>query len=539
MGDKTEISRRDFLTRSGNLIKSTAAMQALAGVSLSVLTSGCGSSSAATNNPTNPTQPQPFNAHARPEDWPTDVGEGLSVVILGGGIAGLVSALEMTKLGYNCTILEATDRVGGRVRTIRNGDLVEEIDSTQTCVFDSDEQLYFNAGAARIPHHHELILGYCREFSIPLEPFINENTAARFHSDQSFAGEPKIARQVKSDTQGYIGELLATAINQGSLDDALSTSEKSNLLGLLQQFAGLDTNYNYLGTARAGFPGQQLVGSRERGRSSLDPLNRSALLASEFWQFKLDFFKQINQQATMLQPVGGMDKIPQALALQVADQLIYNAPVVEIRKQTNGVRIVYQNAQGSAQEVTADYCICTIPAPVLANIANDFSDAHQSEIENFVYTKSGKLAFQSERFWENSHNIYGGISWTDQNITQLWYPSHQLGSNAGIIIGGYTFGDTQGDWLADLSPSQRLTQGIEQASKIHSDYADFVTNGISISWPKVPYQLGAWGASSANQLLNGDDNIYFAGEHLSILQGWQEGAVLSAYAAIDQIVNRS
>ncbi|MFT5500665.1 MAG: monoamine oxidase [Woeseiaceae bacterium] len=63
-------------------------------------------------------------------------------------------------------------------------------------------------------------------------------------------------------------------------------------------------------------------------------------------------------------------------------------------------------------------------------------------------------------------------------------------------------------------------------------------HGISISWPKVPFQRGAWGISDAGILLTPDGNIFFAGEHLSMLQGWQEGAILSAYHAIDAIVVR-
>ena len=77
-----------------------------------------------------------------------------------------------------------------------------------------------------------------------------------------------------------------------------------------------------------------------------------------------------------------------------------------------------------------------------------------------------------------------------------------------------------------------------QGSILHSEYTSEVTHGISVSWLKVPYQMGAYGYSTPNVLLNPDDNIFFAGEHLSILQGWQEGAILSAYNAIDGIVKK-
>ena len=54
----------------------------------------------------------------------------------------------------------------------------------------------------------------------------------------------------------------------------------------------------------------------------------------------------------------------------------------------------------------------------------------------------------------------------------------------------------------------------------------------------MPFQRGGWGMSNPSVLLTADDSIVFAGEHLSILPGWQEGAILSAYSAIDQIVDR-
>ena len=71
-----------------------------------------------------------------------------------------------------------------------------------------------------------------------------------------------------------------------------------------------------------------------------------------------------------------------------------------------------------------------------------------------------------------------------------------------------------------------------QASNVHPQFEDQASRGISVAWRKMPFQLGGWGTSNPAALLTADDNIFFAGEHLSILQGWQEGAILSAYSAI-------
>ena len=150
----------------------------------------------------------------RPADWPAGVGSGKSVTILGAGISGMVAAFEMTKLGYDCTILEAQATAGGRVKTVRGGDVLTETDSVQTCQFDIDDNLYFNVGPSRIAQHHELLLGYCREFGVALETFTNDNRGAWLHSPNAFGGQPQVARALIADTRGGIAALLSLAINQ-------------------------------------------------------------------------------------------------------------------------------------------------------------------------------------------------------------------------------------------------------------------------------------------------------------------------------------
>ena len=89
-----------------------------------------------------------------------------------------------------------------------------------------------------------------------------------------------------------------------------------------------------------------------------------------------------------------------------------------------------------------------------------------------------------------------------------------------------------------MDPVTRVDTARRQASGVHPEFQQQAIHGISVAWQKMPWQQGGWGTSTPSVLLAADDNIVFAGEHLSILQGWQEGAIHSAYSAIDQIVSR-
>ncbi|HZW59050.1 MAG TPA: FAD-dependent oxidoreductase [Woeseiaceae bacterium] len=531
----TRMQRRAFLAAIGRSVGGSAMLRIMSAMGIATA-AGCGSSSASSGAPgIPPPPPRTGGPSPRPGDWPANIGVGRSVVILGAGIAGMTAALELTRLGYSCTLLEATARAGGRNRTVRSGDNAVEIDSSQFCQFDVDEDLYFNAGPARIAHHHEFLLGYCREFGVALEPFINRNSAALLHAAPAFNGTPQLMRRILSDTRGNIARLLATAINQDALDQELSAVDRSNILALLRQFGDLDGAFNYLGSERAGFPGQENAGSRDRG-TLLSPRTLQNLAQEIFFQERLDFSEQLDQQATMLQPVGGMDRIAAAFAAQVMQDIVFEAEVDEIRKLADGARIVYRDASGSQLSIDADHCVCTIPATVLRSIPHDFSAAHTTAINTFAYAPAAKLAFQSRRFWEQDHNIYGGISWTTQNITQLWYPSHGLGSDNGILLGAYIFGGSAGTAFAAMTPQQRIDTTAAQGGALHPNLAAEATRGLSVAWSKVPFQLGAWGVSDPGILRTPDDHLFLAGEHLSILQGWQEGAILSAYGAIDNIV---
>ncbi len=113
------------------------------------------------------------------------------MLILGAGMAGLVAAYELVKLGHDVTILEARTRPGGRVHTLRE---------------PFSDGLYAEAGAARIPDNHDLTLKYVKEFALELEPFYPRDlNAVRF--DRGSREEVPIDGYTDAMARNYGGDL--------------------------------------------------------------------------------------------------------------------------------------------------------------------------------------------------------------------------------------------------------------------------------------------------------------------------------------------
>jgi monoamine oxidase len=472
-------------------------------------------------------------------------GKGKSVVILGAGIAGLVAAYELRKAGFACTILEARGRPGGRNWTIRNDSKVEFTDGTaQSCEWKNGG--YFNAGPARIPSIHTHLLGYCQELGVPLEVEVNTSRSALMQAEVLNDGKAVQQRQVVHDTRGYLAELLSKAINKHSLDDELSQEDSARLLDFLHGFGDLNTSGNYVGTARAGFTTPRGAGPAQSALHK--PLNLSELLAADFSKGEL-YEEQLDWQATMFQPVGGMDRIPYAFAKSLENLIHYDCPVTEISTSDSGVTIAYLRSS-TPQTIMADFCICTIPIAVLAQTKNNFSSETRKAFTGMPMTAQYKIAWESPRFWEKEGNIYGGISFLKDTVDLVWYPTDKMFSLIGVVIAGFNI--EREDLTGKLTPfgalpsiQAKLDASRAAMEKLHPGRSHLLTNPVYVSWVEIPYSLGAFANNRHTecdaayaQLERPQGRTYFAGDYLSHLVAWQEGAILSAHHAVERIARQ-
>jgi monoamine oxidase len=460
---------------------------------------------------------------------------GKPVLVVGGGIAGLVVALELKRAGWPVKLLEASDRPGGRCLTLRAGDTVREADATtQKVEWDSAAHLYVNPGPARIPHHHRGILGYCKQLGVALEPLVNENRAALAEAPDG----PVPLRQVQAGLRGVVAELAAKGLERGTLEAPLSEADLEALRAMLRGFGALDRELRWRGGSRGGWAERPGV---EAGKPAL-PLDARALLDPVLWR-GATFAEGIDYAATMLQPVGGIDRITRALAKALGDSLVLNAEVTSLRRQSGGARVAWRDRRrgGAVHVETPARVVLALPAPVLAALDTDLSAPRREALRGLAYASAGKLAFQCERrFWEDDHAIYGGISFSARDVNQLWYPSHGFHARKGVLLGAYIWGGAAGERFAGRTPAERSAAAVADGAALHPGYAGQVAKPVSVAWANMPLARGAWvewtaaqRAQSYDMLRAAEEPYHFAGEHLSHQTAWMEGAVISAWATLE------
>src|SRR5688572_7599000 len=235
-------------------------------------------------------------------------GKPKKVIVIGAGMAGLVAAYELTKLGHDVTVLEAQHRVGGRVLTLRE---------------PWADDLYVEAGAARIPDNHDITLRYVQDFGLPMTPFYPEGArmfaVARKRIRARTDGEfdlHEVPLPMKDDErvdglwpllERYVKPALAELGDPWKLDVTSKVAKKydaTTLSAFLRQRGASESANNLLAWPWA----------------TADDDRISAL-----WTLREIAFESQETRRTKI--IGGNDRLPRAFAARLKDRILYGTPV--------------------------------------------------------------------------------------------------------------------------------------------------------------------------------------------------------------------
>ena len=489
-----------------------------------------------------------------PPDLSGGTGKGTKVVVIGAGPGGCPAAWELVKAGYDVTVIEARDRLGGHAFTVRGGSKTMEYGKgEQVCDWD-DPAMWYDAGPSRIPFYHRSFFHYAQEFNIPLMVHQNLNLNGYIYAegiDGALNGKRMRVHEMQADMAGYTSEMLAKAVDQGTLDAHVTETDRQLLLEYLINWGILSpSDLTYEPSDHRGY---ERVPDAFQDGSVADPYPFADLIpfAASTLGFSGGYLAStatFDWQTTLVKPKEGIGQLyEQGFKKALGDRVHLNCEVTEIRQDDNGVRVVYTNKETKqTEEVTGDYCLCNIPLSVLIKIQTDFSPEFTKATQSVPYAMAARAALGfNRRFWEEDDWIYGGQSFT--NIPEFGiidYPDSDFGAKKGAILAGYPFGNNAAR-ISSLSFEDRVKTMLEYGSRVHPQMRDEFMSGFSVAWHLEPYSLGAW--PSYNQrtradafpiLQEPDGRVYLIGEHLSYVNGWIEGAVQGSWMQIEKLHKR-
>jgi monoamine oxidase len=448
-------------------------------------------------------------------------GAAKRVIVIGAGLAGLSAAYELTRAGHDVTVLEARTRPGGRVLTLRD---------------PFPDGLYAEAGATRIPNHHQFTLKYVELFGLTLDPFEPPDVPSAYYvRGKRIRVTPGQDVDWPHDLSAEERALGLNGMRQKYIGSALS--ELGDVTDPSWPSPELLTKYDQMN--RSDF-------WRGRGASS----GAVALLSLGGIDDRLESWAALfmlrnhalNQKFKQYYKIrGGTDLLPKAFAIRLSEKIHYATPVVKIEQHARGVTARFFQA-GSYHALTGDYLICAVPFSVQKNIqvAPAFSVDKQRAIDQLPYLSVSKIFLQSKRrFWV--HNRESGFAKTDLPISQVWDMTYGQPGTRGILQ-AFPIG-VHSRRVTGMSENERLSFALGQVETIYSGMREHFEGGVTKCWDEDEWARGASAYYKPGQfstllphVARPEGRIYFAGEHTSVwIDGWMQGALESGNRVAQEV----
>lgn len=419
-------------------------------------------------------------------------------VVIGAGFAGLAAAYKLKNAGWTVTVIEARDRVGGRVFSH----------------LDPNTGLLCELGAEWVGESHERLKALCHDFGIPLQKHQFEDRLLRDgrvyrpgewgFSPQAKAAFEKVikgydkltpAQQRRLDKQDWWDYLEKIGFNQNDLliRDLMDSTDFGESIRHVSAFSALA---EYAESSPHNEMDYKMAGGNSR-------------LASEFW-------RRIEEKNFRLE-----------------------ARVTSITQRRGRVAVEFENS-GSTEQLKCDAVICTAPIQSLLKIKFDppLTPAQQSAAEQLVYARISKNSVvYGERFWKDED-----FSLVSDLTSHYYFHSTQNQAGTPGILTAYAIGE-KADVLASQSDARRMRIVAGDLTAFDDRAPGLARNIISYAWQRDPYTDGAYALYKPGQwfgirpiLQRPHGKVLFAGEHLADWQGFMEGAIETGEGAAASLI---
>jgi monoamine oxidase len=431
------------------------------------------------------------------------------VLIVGAGLAGLAAARELEDHGLRTSIVEARDRVGGRVWTCRD---------------DFEGGQHAEAGADLVESEQTAVRALAKRYALKLTPILGAGFGyygpdrnRRPRRQSMAAGSSEIQAPLNSLIRAFtLGEkrwdnaiarrLAAVSVRDWLLSVSPTRAETRFLLERLRSFRGL-----FLA----------------------DPEELSLLAMVDF--FAEDPF---GGEGSIARVAAGNDRLATAIAESLRGRVKLGAALRKVRTTREGIIATVETAAGLGK-TRAEYCIITIPPPLVADLVIEPSLPVKQARANRTLRMGDatKLLLQFEsRFWRKRPSLFG----TNQPFGAVWDGNEHQRGRRGILsclAGGN----------ASKELERELTRGgpgaiVDQLRWLGRPSQ--LVHARAIQWERDEWARGGyatftsgWDPTLREWLARPHGRIFFAGEHTSIRwQGYMNGAVESGQRAAAEVI---
>ncbi len=448
--------------------------------------------------------------------------ETVDVVVIGAGLSGLNAALFLEEEGYSVTVLEASDRIGGRVHSIPYGDD------------------FVDVGASEFSPSHARVLDVCDRLNVELIEEPPPSLAFCFHVRDQLVSETEWPGSSANLTQGEERDVVPSRLESYLIQKALPFEAVDDWLS--PEFADLDVSVGEV-LAGQGFS-PEAIRLANVSVTFTDIWEASALAAfRDAARWRLAGVTDAKDQDQYSMPMqkkakGGNAMVAKAIANAINGDVLTDKVVLRIEQDDDHVDVrCFDNSRYRAN-------FAVVAAPLLALQKIDFQPALSGPqalaVRDTMYGGTTQIHFNVKApYWDDG---YSPSMYTD-SIVERVFAAERGGSIDRVTVWINGKASAQLDQLEPAVADQLI---LDRLAEIRPSTKGKLEPAFRYSWGRHPFIAGhrhSFGAGQVNQfakeLAQPFGRLHIAGEHTRNIEFGTEAAMESGERAAFEIIERA
>ena len=448
------------------------------------------------------------------------------VLVVGAGIAGLVAAYRLSQAGVPVDIIEARNRVGGRIFTARNV---------------ADTSIPVDLGGEFIDTNHTSLRSLARELGLQIadlytsdKGLIQEITyfqGRKIPEKEVLQWFTPLAQKIKQDL-ATIGDKPLASITYRTRNQAAIRLDNISITQYLDT-----AKIHPILSEKLQVAYTVLYGREAREQSSLNML---LFIGTDPSSLEIS-----SQSDERYQIVGGSDQVPRLLAQFLTNSIQTGTELESIKTRSDGTYQVSLRSGIHSSQKIYERVLLALPFSTLRHVSLnvDLPAVKKKAIAQLGYGNNAKLiTAYNERIWRTRYHSAGFVS-TDQSFQNIWEASRYQTTSSGLLT---NFTGGQGSLPLGLhSPQSQAQKLLTELENIFPNISRvYLGKPLTAYWSKEPYTRGSYACYLVGQwtTIAGAEqenigNLFFAGEHCSQqFQGYMEGGCRTGEIAAVQIL---